>query len=154
MIDVERSDKKRKQTDRLAGLSFSVSILGRMGDKAYRLSREVSSNFLRSSVAIDLASDELRDFRSAKMILSQLPTPTREHTRVTPEKPAPSSRALSNVGTAVKEPPPYGTAERREYKPRRQEDFGDGGQDPAHNAEGFSLSNFSQKFRCLAVEFL
>lgn len=66
--------------------------------------------------------------RSAEMILSQLPAPTREHTRVTPEKPQSTSRALANVGTTIKEPPPYGTADRREYRPRRQEDFGDGGE--------------------------
>lgn len=61
------------------------------------------------------------------MILSQLPAPTKEHTRPPPEaKPVSSSRAL-NVGTAHKEPPPYGSVERREYRPRRQEDFGDGG---------------------------
>lgn len=62
------------------------------------------------------------------MILSQLPPPTNKHAISTPEKPVASSRALTNVGTALKEPPPYGTAERREYRPRRQEDFGDGGE--------------------------
>lgn len=59
------------------------------------------------------------------MLLSSLPAPTREHAR--PEQPEqPASRVL-NVGTAAKEPPPYGSAERRQYRPRRQEDFGDGG---------------------------
>ena len=63
------------------------------------------------------------------MILSQLPAPTKEHTRPPSDKPTNSSRALSNVGTALKEPPPYGSAERREYRPRKDEDFGDGGED-------------------------
>ena len=62
------------------------------------------------------------------MILSQLPVPTREHTRPPPEpkQGVTASKSLA-IGTIHKEPPPYGTAERREYRPRRQEDFGDGG---------------------------
>ena len=59
------------------------------------------------------------------MILSHLPAPRHEHARPVPVDP-PVSRAL-NVGKAVKEPPPYGSAERKGYVPRKQDDFGDGG---------------------------
>ena len=56
------------------------------------------------------------------MLLTSLPQPMREYA-------APAPRAVSAAlpASITKEPPPYGTAERRHYAPRKQEDFGDGG---------------------------
>lgn len=63
------------------------------------------------------------------MILSQLPAPTKEHAaKPTPIRSGKVDTRVMNVGTATKEPPPYGSAERSAYRPRKQEDFGDGGQ--------------------------
>ena len=60
------------------------------------------------------------------MILTHLPAPTRDYTR--PEPPAQStpSHAVVSIG-ADSQVPPYGSAERLHYRPRRQDDFGDGG---------------------------
>ncbi len=56
------------------------------------------------------------------MLLSSLPQPTREY--ALPVAKAPSAVLPARIS---KEPPPYGSAERRQYVPRKQEDFGDGG---------------------------
>ena len=57
-------------------------------------------------------------------LLSHLPAPVREHVApVAPER-------VSAAPTLTKEPPPYGTPERRAYLPRRNDDFGGGGAFP------------------------
>ena len=56
------------------------------------------------------------------MLLSRLPQPTREYAA-----PPPKAASAALPASITKEPPPYGTAERRQYAPRKQEDFGDGG---------------------------
>lgn len=62
------------------------------------------------------------------MILTHLPAPTRDYTRPEPPaQPAPS-QAIISIG-ADSQVPPYGSAERLHYRPRRQDDFGDGGEE-------------------------
>jgi hypothetical protein len=56
------------------------------------------------------------------MLLSSLPQPQREYA-----PPAAAAPAAALPARISKEPPPYGSAERRTYVPRKQEDFGDGG---------------------------
>ena len=60
------------------------------------------------------------------MILSQLPAPARDYSRPAPRE-EPVSRTLT-VASVTKEPPPYGSQERNYYRPRKQEDFCDGGE--------------------------
>jgi len=83
-------------------------------------------------------------------LLSHLPAPTREHVApVAPERP-------SAAPTLTKEPPPYGTPERRVYLPRRNDDFGGGGafpevrSCPCSKALSFSLLHIAAL--CAAVE--
>lgn len=62
-------------------------------------------------------------------LLSSLPAPKREF--AAPEPAAPSQPAPSSGGPRITtEAPPYGSAERRHYIPRRPSDFGDGGAFP------------------------
>ena len=60
------------------------------------------------------------------MILTHLPAPTRDYTRPEPSPPAApsSSQALVSPGSSV---PPYGSSERLHYRPRKLDDYGDGG---------------------------
>ena len=60
------------------------------------------------------------------MLLAQLPGPTRDYPR--PASPPPSAEVLT--ARAARAPPPYGTADRKRFRPRKPEDFGDGGAFP------------------------
>lgn len=64
------------------------------------------------------------------MLLSQLPAPTRDYAR--PQVEAPAAAASENAPRRTKEPPPYGSKERRGYVPRKLEDYGDGGGVPSN----------------------
>ncbi|KAK9811770.1 hypothetical protein WJX72_009762 [[Myrmecia] bisecta] len=61
------------------------------------------------------------------MILSQLPAPTRDYTRPVAQEPVSTAITAPRLS---REPPPYGSAERVKYVPRKQEDFGGGGAFP------------------------
>ena len=60
------------------------------------------------------------------MILTHLPAPTRDYTRPEPPVQPASSQAVVTIA-ADSQVPPYGSAERLHYKPRRLDDYGDGG---------------------------
>ena len=62
---------------------------------------------------------------SAHGLLANLPAPVQQHVPVVaPERPH------SSTPTVSKHAPPYGTQERRNYIPRRLEDYADGGAFP------------------------
>lgn len=63
------------------------------------------------------------------MILTHLPAPTRDYTRPEPPPQAAStSQALVSPGSLI---PPYGSAERLHFRPRKLSDYGDGGEPAA-----------------------
>ena len=62
----------------------------------------------------------------ASMLLSQLPKPVKEYEA--PSSPTSTDSSLTTLtGRTAKQPPPYGSLDRKRYVPRKAEDFGDGG---------------------------
>ena len=65
------------------------------------------------------------------MLLAHLPAPTREFTGHGSKEVPTSSKVVQAVVPSQKPgPPPYGSQERLVYRPRRQDDYGDGGEPP------------------------
>jgi hypothetical protein len=62
-------------------------------------------------------------------LLNTLPAPKREYAAPEPA-PAPQPAPGPSGPRITREAPPYGTAERNHYIPRRPSDFGDGGAFP------------------------
>ena len=63
------------------------------------------------------------------MLLAHLPAPTREYTgHGVKDLPTPSKPAESTALSLKSAPPPYGSQERLVFRPRRQDDYGDGGE--------------------------
>ena len=80
------------------------------------------------------AHSELRDLQCLIMasgLLSSLPQPVKEYAPVSMNS-SPESTTTTLVSQTHFEPPPYGSAERRKFVPRKPRDFGDGGVSPLH----------------------
>ena len=63
----------------------------------------------------------------ASGLLSSLPQPVREYAPASATS-SPESTTTTLVSGTHFEPPPYGSAERRKFVPRKPKDFGDGGE--------------------------
>ena len=62
----------------------------------------------------------------ASGLLSSLPQPVKEYAPASLTS-SPESTTTTLVSQTHFEPPPYGSAERRKFVPRKPKDFGDGG---------------------------
>ena len=69
----------------------------------------------------------------ASMLLSHLPKPLKDYDA--PSSPASTDSSVTTLtGRTAKQPPPYGSLDRKRYVPRKAEDFGDGGAPPLHHS--------------------